>query len=70
MSAASGPIFSKPLAGRGLALGDFDNDGAVDVLVTQNNGAPRSVKEINSGRENHWLGLRLLGTKATTIMTR
>ena len=63
VSAASGPIFSKPLAGRGLALGDFDNDGAVDVLVTQNNGAPVLLKK-NSGRENHWLGLRLVGTKA------
>jgi hypothetical protein len=63
VSAASGPIFSKPLAGRGLALGDFDNDGAVDVLVTQNNGAPVLLKN-NSGRENHWLGLRLVGTKA------
>src|SRR5580698_5115015 len=63
VSAASVPIFSKPLAGRGLALGDFDNDGAVDVLVTQNNGAPVLLKN-NSGRENHWLGLRLVGTKA------
>ena len=32
--------FSKPLAARGLAIGDFDNDGAVDVLIAINNGAP------------------------------
>src|SRR5437660_261244 len=36
VSAESGAIFSKKLAGRGLALGDFDNDGSVDVLVAQN----------------------------------
>src|SRR5437879_849734 len=40
VSAKSGPTFSRPLAGRGLALGDFDNDGSVDVLITQNNSVP------------------------------
>ena len=32
--------FRKNLAARGLAIGDFDNDGSVDVLVAVNNGAP------------------------------
>jgi enediyne biosynthesis protein E4 len=59
----SGPIFSKLLAGRGLALGDFDNDGAVDVLVTQNNGAPILLRN-NAGRQNHWLGVKLIGRKS------
>jgi hypothetical protein len=63
VSAASGPFFSKPLAARGLALGDFNNDGAVDVLVGQNNGAPVLLRN-NIGRENHWLGVRLIGRKA------
>jgi len=62
-SAESGPIFARPLAGRGLALGDFDNDGSVDVLVTQNNGAPILLRN-NAGRKNHWLGVRLVGRKA------
>jgi hypothetical protein len=63
VSAQSGPIFSRALAGRGLALGDFNNDGSVDVLVTQNNGAPVLLRN-NLGRQNHWLGVRLVGTKA------
>jgi enediyne biosynthesis protein E4 len=63
VSQQSGPIFSKPLSGRGLALGDFDNDGSVDVLVTQNNAAPVLLRN-NLGRQNHWLGVRLVGTKA------
>lgn len=63
VSQQSGPIFSKPLSGRGLALGDFDNDGSVDVLVTQNNAAPILLRN-NLGRQNHWLGVRLIGTKA------
>ncbi|SPF44162.1 conserved exported hypothetical protein [Candidatus Sulfotelmatobacter kueseliae] len=63
VSQRSGPVFSKPLAGRGLALGDFDNDGAVDFLISQNNAAPLLVRN-NIGRENHWLGIKLVGTKA------
>src|SRR5438445_4349510 len=46
-----------------MALGDFENDGAVDVLVTQNNGAPILLRN-NAGRQNHWLGLKLSGRKA------
>ena len=63
VSAESGPIFSRQLAGRGLALGDFDNDGSVDVLVTQNNGAPVLLRN-NAGRKNHWLGVKLVGRKS------
>jgi enediyne biosynthesis protein E4 len=63
VSETSGPIFSMPLSGRGLALGDFNNDGSVDVLVSQNNGPPILLKN-NTGRDNHWLGVRLVGTKA------
>jgi enediyne biosynthesis protein E4 len=63
VSQRCGPVFSKPLSGRGLALGDFDNDGSVDVLVAQNNAAPVLLRN-NVGRQNHWLGVRLVGTKA------
>jgi enediyne biosynthesis protein E4 len=37
VSAAGGPAFAEQIAARGLALGDFNNDGAVDVLVAVNN---------------------------------
>ena len=40
VSAQSGPIFSTPISARGMALGDFDNDGAVDVLIAVNGGPP------------------------------
>jgi enediyne biosynthesis protein E4 len=63
LSQQSGAIFSKPLSGRGMALGDFDNDGSVDVLIAQNNAAPVLLRN-NLGRQNHWLGVRLVGTKA------
>jgi len=62
-SQQAGPAFSRHIAGRGLALGDFDNDGAVDVLVSTNNGAPLLLRNL-AGLESHWLGLRLIGTKS------
>ena len=63
VSKESGPIFSQRLAGRGMALGDFNNDGFVDVLVAQNNDAPILLKNTGSSG-NHWIGLRLVGKKA------
>ena len=63
VSAESGPLFAKKFAARGLALGDFDNDGSVDVLITQNDGMPVLLRN-NAGRASHWLGLKLVGTAA------
>ena len=63
VSAEGGPIFKRPMSARGLALGDFNNDGAVDVLISCNNEAPVLLQN-NAGRQNHWLGLKLIGKKA------
>jgi enediyne biosynthesis protein E4 len=62
VSEQSGPIFSKAMAARGMALGDFDNDGSVDVLIAVNNAAPILLRN-NIGKLNHWLGVRLIGKK-------
>ena len=62
ISRESGPAFARPLSARGLALGDFDNDGAVDVLISNNDSAPVLLKN-NAGGKNHWLGMRLTGKK-------
>jgi hypothetical protein len=63
VSAQSGPVFSKSFAARGLAIGDFNNDGAVDVLISNNDGAPVLLRN-NIGKGNHWLGVRLVGRKS------
>jgi hypothetical protein len=63
VSAESGPPFSRPLSARGFAIGDFNNDGAVDVLIACNNEAPLLLRN-NAGIQNHWLGLKLIGKKA------
>jgi enediyne biosynthesis protein E4 len=61
VSAGAGPVFKRPLSARGLAVGDFDNDGRVDVLIAENGGAPLLLKN-NTGAGNGWLGLKLAGT--------
>ena len=63
VSARSGPVFATPMSSRGLAIGDFDNDGAVDVLVSVNNGAPLLLRN-NASKQNHWLGIHLIGKKS------
>jgi hypothetical protein len=63
VNARSGPVFSKPLSARGLALGDFNNDGAVDVLISMNDAPPLLLKN-EVGANNSWLGLNLVGTRA------
>ena len=60
VSAEAGPVFQKQLAARGLALGDYDNDGAIDVLIALNGGAPLLLKN-NAAKKNNWLGLKLEG---------
>jgi hypothetical protein len=59
----AGPVFHKDFAARGLAVGDFDNDGALDVLVGNNGGTPLLLKN-NAAQGKHWLGLRLEGTQS------
>jgi hypothetical protein len=63
VSASAGPVFSESFAARGMAVGDFDNDGAIDVLVAVNDGAPVLLKNM-APQGNHWLGVRLIGRKA------
>ena len=63
VSAASGQVFSKAFSGRGMALGDFDNDGDADVL-TSNNGEPPLLLSNKGGNRNNWIGLQLVATKS------
>lgn len=61
VSREAGPAFARALSARGLAVGDYDNDGRLDVLVASNGEAPLLLKN-NAGAGNHWVGLRLQGT--------
>ena len=63
VSDQGGPVFSRKFSSRGLAIGDFNNDGAVDVLISVNDGAPLLLRN-NVGNRNRWVGVRLVGRKA------
>jgi hypothetical protein len=63
VSASGGPVFTKTFSGRGMALGDFDNDGDADVL-TSNNGEPPLLLRNQGGNRNNWIALQLIATKS------
>ena len=63
VSSGSGAVFAKKFPARGLAIGDFANDGGVSVLINNNNEAPLLLRN-NVGRLNNWLGVKLVGRKA------
>jgi hypothetical protein len=61
VSAHAGPSFQEMFPARGLATGDFDNDGWVDVLIGNNGGAPLLLRN-RATNQNHWVGINLQGT--------
>jgi enediyne biosynthesis protein E4 len=63
VSARAGAVFQQKFAARGMAVGDFNNDGAVDVLIAVNNGPPLLLKN-SASRGNRWLGIRLIGKRS------
>jgi enediyne biosynthesis protein E4 len=63
VSAASGKIFHEAWAARGLAVGDIDNDGRIDAVVSTNDG-PAYVIHNETNTFNHWLTLKLIGHKS------
>lgn len=62
VSATAGAPFKIPLAARGAAFGDLNDDGQMDVVVSVLDGPPVVLR--NDGTKNYWLGIGLRGTKS------
>jgi hypothetical protein len=62
-SAAAGLTALPPRAGRGVAFADFDNDGFVDMVVS-NDGDPPTLLHNSGNNGNHFVNFKLVGTKS------
>jgi hypothetical protein len=63
VSRQSGSVFQQAWVSRGLAIGDIDNDGRLDAVVTTNDGAVHVLHNETAAR-NHWILLKLVGHRS------
>lgn len=63
VAAEHGASLKEFYAGRGLAVGDIDNDGDSDLLLMNVGESPVLLRN-DGGNVNHWLGINLAGTKS------
>jgi len=63
VSSQGGTGIMTPVASRGAAFGDFNNDGDIDVVVNTNNDFPQLLR-CDSRLGNNWLKIKTIGTKS------
>jgi hypothetical protein len=63
-TAEVGPDLGRPRVARGAAYGDYDRDGDLDVLLTENHG-PAHLFRNDGGNRNRWLRVRTVGTRSS-----
>jgi hypothetical protein len=68
VTAVAGPALEPVEVSRGAAFGDIDNDGDLDIVVANNNGPARLLRN-QAGDDHHWLTLKLVGTRTSRDAT-
>ena len=63
ISGQAGPALELVEVGRGVAFGDIDNDGDIDIVIANNNGPTRLLRNMANG-DRHWLTIRLRGVQS------
>lgn len=65
----AGPAFAPLHVARGLASGDLDNDGDADLVIFNNSGPVRVLRN-DVGQRQHWLGVRVLEGRRDALHAR
>jgi len=63
VSESLGADFMRPIAGRGIATADYDNDGDMDIVTDNRDDYPELLRN-DGGNSNHWLEIFLIGTRS------
>ncbi len=63
VAGSAGEYLSTPHLGRGMACGDVDGDGDVDLIISHTN-EPVALLDNQSDNSSNWLGVRLIGTRS------
>jgi len=63
VSDKAGEAISRPNASRGAAIGDYDNDGDMDILINSMNGPPELLRA-DSSNQNNWIEIKTIGVKS------
>ena len=66
LSDIAGAFFKQPIVARGAAIGDYNNDGAIDILVTSCGASPTLLRNDSKAEveKNNWVKIRLVGTES------
>jgi hypothetical protein len=64
VGSSAGAALNTPRCARGSSIGDFDNDGDLDILLTAIDDAPALLRNDGANQAGHWLTLKLVGDPA------
>ena len=59
-----GADFARPNVGRGVAVGDYDDDGDLDLFISNNNRQAELFRNDGGAEAGHWLTVKLRGVKS------